>query len=64
MNEEWTATIVAGHQHAGQSSQRGRPHKDVKNEGTSGDVHENTGDDDKVSSDKHGFIHENAPIER
>jgi len=42
----------------------GVTHKDVKNEGTSGDVHENTGDDDNVSSDKHGFIHENAPIEQ
>jgi len=25
--------------------------RDVKNEGTSGDVHENTGDDDKMSSE-------------
>jgi len=29
--------------------------RDVRNEGTSGDVHENKGDDDKMSSEKHGF---------
>jgi hypothetical protein len=34
-----------------QVRKEGVTHKDVKNEGTSGDVHENTGDDDKVSSD-------------
>jgi hypothetical protein len=36
--------------------------RDVKNEGRSGYVHENTGNDDKMSSAKHGFLHENAPI--
>jgi hypothetical protein len=29
--------------------------RDVKNEGTSGDVYENKGDGDKMSSEKHGF---------
>jgi hypothetical protein len=29
--------------------------RDVKNEGTSGDVYENKGDDDKMSSEKHAF---------
>jgi hypothetical protein len=29
--------------------------RDVKNEDRSGYVHENTGDDDKMSSEKHGF---------
>jgi hypothetical protein len=29
--------------------------RDVKNEGTSGDVYENKGDDDKMSIEKHGF---------
>jgi hypothetical protein len=37
--------------------------RDVKNEGTSGDVYENIRDDDKVSSDSHGFLQENAAIE-
>jgi hypothetical protein len=40
---------------------RALTHKDVKNEGTSGDVYENTGEEDKMSSDKHGFLQENAP---
>jgi hypothetical protein len=35
-----------------------------KNEGTSGDVHENTGGDDKMSSELQGFLQENAPSER
>jgi hypothetical protein len=39
-------------------------HKDVKNEGTSGDVYENTGDDDKMSSENAGPLHENTPIAR
>ena len=29
--------------------------RDVKNEGTSGDVYENTGDDDNMSGEKPGF---------
>jgi hypothetical protein len=38
--------------------------RDVKNEATTGDVHENKGDCDKMSSEKHGVLHENAPIAR
>jgi hypothetical protein len=46
-----------------QDQKRGLTHKrDVKNEGTSGDVHENTGNLDTMSSNKRGFLHENAPI--
>ena len=37
-------------------------HKDVKNEGRSDYVHENTGNMDKMSCDETGFLHENAPI--
>ena len=37
-------------------------HKDVKNEGRSDYVHENTGNLDKMSCDATGFLHENAPI--
>ncbi|MGD1105350.1 MAG: hypothetical protein ABSA59_25165 [Terriglobia bacterium] len=36
--------------------------RDVKNEDRPGYVYENTGDGDKMSSEKHGFLHENAPI--
>ena len=36
--------------------------KDVKNEGTSGDVYENTGEEDNMSGDERGFLQENAPI--
>jgi hypothetical protein len=39
-------------------------HRDVKNGGTSGDVYENKGGDDKMSSDQTGFLQENAPNER
>ena len=39
-------------------------HKDVKNEDRPGYVHENTGNDDKMSCYKCGFLHENAPIGR
>jgi len=38
--------------------------RDVKNGTTSGDVHENTGDDDKMSSENPGFLQENASIAR
>ena len=41
-----------------------RTEKDVKNEGRSDYVHENTGDCDKMSSDEPGFLHENAAIDR
>ena len=37
--------------------------RDVKNEDRSGYVHENKGDDDKLSIDKHAIYQENAPIE-
>jgi hypothetical protein len=37
--------------------------RDVKNEDRPGYVHENKGDDDKMSSEKHGIYQENAPIE-
>jgi hypothetical protein len=43
-------------------SEGARARKDVKNEGTSGDVYENTGDGDNKSSDKFGLLHENARI--
>jgi hypothetical protein len=38
--------------------------RDGKNGDRPGYVHENTGDDDKMSSEEHGFLQENAPIER
>jgi hypothetical protein len=38
--------------------------RDGKNGDRPGYVHENTGDGDKMSSEKHGFLQENAPIER
>ena len=38
--------------------------RDVRNEATSGDVHENTGDDDKMSTAKDGILQKSAPIER
>jgi hypothetical protein len=40
-----------------------RPLRDVKNEATSGDVHENTGDDDKMSDELHDIYKENAANE-
>jgi hypothetical protein len=43
---------------------RGTDQKDVKNEGRSDYVHENKGDDDIMSSEKRGFLHENARIAR
>jgi hypothetical protein len=36
--------------------------RDVKNEGTSGDVYENTGRDDKMSCEKHRYFTKNARI--
>jgi hypothetical protein len=36
--------------------------RDVKNEGTSGDVYENTGDDDNMSGEKPGFYTKMRPI--
>ncbi|MGA3327231.1 MAG: hypothetical protein ABSF45_22445 [Terriglobia bacterium] len=38
--------------------------RDVRNEGTTGDVHENKGNGDKMSGEEHGLLHENAPIAR
>jgi hypothetical protein len=38
--------------------------RDVKNEGRSGYVYENTGNIDKLSTPKTGFLHKNAPIAR
>jgi hypothetical protein len=38
--------------------------RDVKNEGTSGDVYENKGNDDKMSAENAGFLQENAPNEQ
>ena len=37
--------------------------RDVKNEDRPGYVYENTGDDDKMSSEKEGFLQEKAPVE-
>ena len=37
--------------------------RDGKNEDRPGYVHENTGDSDKMASEKHGILQENAPIE-
>ena len=45
-------------------SKRGLTLRDVKNEGRSGYVHENTGDDDKMSCEKHSFLQKNAAVER
>ena len=38
--------------------------RDVKNEGTSGDVYENKGEDDKMSGHLHVFLQESAEISR
>jgi len=38
--------------------------KDVKNEGRSDYVYENKGEHDKLSSEKQGFLQENATIAR
>ena len=38
--------------------------RDVKNEDRTGYVYENTGDDDKMSCEKHGFYRNNAPMAR
>jgi hypothetical protein len=38
--------------------------RDVKNAGRTDYVYENTGNDDKMSCEKSGFLRENAPIER
>jgi hypothetical protein len=39
-------------------------HKDVKNEGTSGDVYENKGVDDIMSGNRADFLAENSQIAR
>ena len=39
-------------------------HKDVKNEDRSDYVYENTGENDIMSREKHGFLQENATITR
>jgi hypothetical protein len=39
-------------------------HKDVKNEGTSGDVYENKGEGDKMYGYLQGFLAENTQISR
>ena len=51
--------VRRGQSRTGRSSQ-----KDVKNEGLPDYIHEKTGVGDKVSSEKPGFLHENAPIGR
>ena len=38
--------------------------KDVKNEGTSGDVYENKGEGDKMDDNRDGFLSDNAQIAR
>jgi hypothetical protein len=38
--------------------------RDVRNEGTTGDVHESKGDGDKLSTEKDSILQENATIER
>jgi hypothetical protein len=38
--------------------------RDVKNEGRTDYVYENTGNDDKMSCEQSGFFQENAPMER
>jgi hypothetical protein len=39
-------------------------HRDVKNEGTSGDVYENKGEGDKMDDNRPGFLAENTQISR
>ena len=39
-------------------------HKDVKNEGTSGDVYENKGEGDKMDDNRSGFLSANARVAR
>jgi hypothetical protein len=43
---------------------RGLTHKDVKNEGTSGDVYENTGCNDKMYTQGTALLQRNVPIEQ
>jgi hypothetical protein len=38
--------------------------KDVKNEGTSGDVYENKGEGDKMDDNRDGFLSDNARVAR
>ena len=58
------APIGAAYQPAFQGPKWALILRDVKNEGRTGYMHENTGDDDKMSSEKHGFYTKNAPIAR
>jgi hypothetical protein len=53
---QWTATIVAGHQHADQCRKQGLAHKDVKNEGRTDYVYENTRSTDKIADNQPGFL--------
>ena len=58
LRQLWRLTNVLFRVRSGALEQR-----DVKNEGTSGDVYENKGEGDKTSGEKHGFLHENAANE-
>jgi hypothetical protein len=49
------APILAAHQYAVKVRNGALTLRDVRNEDRPGYVHENTGDDDKMSSEKHGF---------
>jgi hypothetical protein len=52
------------HPQAAQGSGRVLCLRDVKNEGRTDYVYENTENDDKMSCEKSGFLWENAPNER
>jgi len=65
--DEWTAhggqaTIMAGRQHTGQRPEGGTTHKDVKNEGRSGNVYENKGRHNTMTDDYSGFCAWSAPF--
>ena len=65
--DEWTAhggqaTIMAGRQHTGQRPEGGTTHKDVKNEGRSGNVYENKGSNDTMTENYSGFCAWSAPF--
>jgi hypothetical protein len=55
--------MTAHQQHTDQGQKRGSDVRDVKNEGRSDYVYENTDDGDKMVSEKQGILQENAPIE-
>ena len=61
-SEERRATIVAGRQHTVQAPEGRTAHKDVKNEGRSGNVYENKGFTDTMTENYSSFCAWSAPF--